>query len=121
VPDGSGRIKDGAGRLRPQDVPGYVPPGGGNVPAATATIAGMQVMTEVPRPVLEARMLAGLAADYPCWHVWRSRDGHGRDCDWNATRRKGEPVAAGAAARLTAATADGLREQLGQQEALVAA
>jgi hypothetical protein len=48
--------------LRPRDVPGYVPPGGGNVRAAAATIAGMQVMTEVPRPVAEARMLAELNA-----------------------------------------------------------
>jgi hypothetical protein len=62
--------------------------------------------------------LAALAADFPGWHMWRSRDRRGRDSDWNATRRRApRPVAPGTARRLTAADADSLRGLLEQQRA----
>jgi hypothetical protein len=62
--------------------------------------------------------LAALAADFPGWHVWRSRDGRGRESDWNATRRRmRRPVQPGIVRRLTAADTDGLRGLLEQQRA----
>jgi hypothetical protein len=67
-------------------------------------------------PLTGARTLADLAADFPGWHIWRSRDRRGRDDGWNATRRKAHgPVPPGTVARLTAADAEGLRGQLEQQ------
>ena len=67
------------------------------------------------------KALAGLAADFPEWHVWRSRDSRGRDASWNATHRRrpdrGVP-SAGVPGRLTADSAAGLRGQLEQQRAV---
>ena len=68
-------------------------------------------------PVLDD--IAALSADYPAWHIWRSRDNSGNESDWNATRkgsrRGGAP---GTLPRLTAANAATLRALLRQQEAL---
>ena len=68
-------------------------------------------------------MLADLAAEFPAWHVWRSRDSRGRDTDWNATRRArprpGE-VAAGILHRVNAEAAAPLRSLLEQQCAVEA-
>ncbi len=67
-------------------------------------------------------MLAALAADFPGWHLWRARDGRGRDGDWNATRHKmPRPALAGTARRVTASDAAGLRGLLEQQRAAEAA
>jgi hypothetical protein len=65
--------------------------------------------------------LAGLAAEFPGWHVWRSRDGRGRDAGWNATRRRRPGPGALAAGVLGKVAADGpaeLRAQLEQQHAI---
>ncbi len=62
--------------------------------------------------------LAALAADFPGWHIWRSRVASGADAGWRATRKKRQ---AGKPGRLAAADAAGLRGQLAQQEVLVAA
>jgi hypothetical protein len=65
--------------------------------------------------------LAVLAADFPDWHMWRSRDSSGRDRDWNATRRRRAgrgAVSAGVLGRLTAGSAAGLRGMLEQQRAV---
>jgi hypothetical protein len=62
--------------------------------------------------------MAGLAADFPGWHVWRSRSTSGRETGWHATRKGRFPRAAGALPMLAAADADALRSALGQQEAL---
>jgi hypothetical protein len=62
--------------------------------------------------------LAELAASFPGWHIWRSRDSRGRHSDWNATRHKTpRPTAPGIARRITASDAIGLHELLEQQEA----
>jgi hypothetical protein len=69
----------------------------------------------------DERALADLAADFPAWHMWRSRDGRGRDAGWNATRRRKRgrgALSAGVLARLTADSAAGLRELLEQQRAV---
>jgi hypothetical protein len=59
-----------------------------------------------------------LAADFPGWHVWRSRSQSGRETGWNATRRGRGPQLAGALPMVAAADAGSLRSALGQQEAL---
>ncbi|HTU06831.1 MAG TPA: hypothetical protein VMG13_14865 [Trebonia sp.] len=67
------------------------------------------------------KALAGLAADFPGWHMWRSRDTRGRDASWNATRRRRPgrgALGAGVLGRLTADSAAGLRGQLEQQRAV---
>jgi len=67
------------------------------------------------------KALAGLAADFPAWHMWRSRDSRGRDASWNATRRRRPgrgALSAGVLARLTADSAAELRELLEQQRAI---
>jgi hypothetical protein len=65
--------------------------------------------------------LAVLAADFPGWHVWRSRDSRGRDDGWNATRRR-KPgrgaVSAGVLGRVTACSSTALRSLLEQQRAV---
>ena len=67
--------------------------------------------------------LAGLAAEFPAWHVWRSRDSRGRDDGWNATRRR-KPgraaVVAGVLGRVPARSSAGLRSLLEQQRAVEA-
>jgi len=69
----------------------------------------------------DERALAVLTTDFPGWHVWRSRDGRGRDDGWNATRR-GTPgrgaIGTGVLARVTAGSAAGLRGLLEQQQAV---
>jgi hypothetical protein len=71
---------------------------------------------------IDARTLAGLALRFPDWHIWRSRDGRGREADWNATRRRKLHAApAGVVARVTAPDPDGLRGLLEQQRAAEAA
>jgi len=70
---------------------------------------------------IDEQALAVLAADFPAWHMWRSRDGRGRDDSWNATRRR-KPgrgaLSAGVLGRLTADSATGLRGLLEQQHAV---
>lgn len=63
--------------------------------------------------------MAALAADFPGWHIWRTRGSSGAETDWNATR-KGRKRGAGAGmlTRVTAPSAPSLRAILGQQEAL---
>lgn len=63
--------------------------------------------------------MAALAADFPAWHIWRSRGSSGMETDWNATR-KGRKRGAGAGmlTRVTTPSAPSLRALLGQQEAL---
>jgi hypothetical protein len=64
--------------------------------------------------------MAALAVGYGAWHLWRSRNGAGRETGWNATLRgraaRRAARAAGLPVRLAAATCAGLRDQLGQQE-----
>ena len=82
--------------------------------AAACDDHGMQTIDAGTRAVLAMR--------FPDWHIWRSRDGRGREADWNATRRRklrGAPP--GIAARVTAPDADGLRGLLEQQRAAEAA
>jgi hypothetical protein len=65
--------------------------------------------------------LTDLTADYPAWHIWRGRDGRGRDADWYATRRRRLTVretAAGLRTTLSAAVPDSLRGLLEQQEVI---
>lgn len=65
--------------------------------------------------------MAALAADFPAWHIWRTRSASGAETDWNATRRRRlsrDGAAAGKLPRLTAASPASLRALLGQQEAL---
>jgi hypothetical protein len=63
--------------------------------------------------------MAALAADFPAWHIWRSRGTSGTETDWNATRKgRGHGRAPGMLPRLTAASPAALRALLGQQEAL---
>jgi len=65
--------------------------------------------------------LTDLTAAYPAWHIWRGRDGRGRDADWHATRRR-RPIPAEAAAgmrlTLSAATAESLHGLLEQQRVI---
>ena len=62
--------------------------------------------------------MTALAADFPGWHVWRSRSLSGRETGWNATRRGRFPRLAGALPMVAAPDAESLRSALGQQEAL---
>jgi hypothetical protein len=62
--------------------------------------------------------LTALAADFPGWHIWRSRSQSGRETGWNATRKGRFPRSAGALPIVGAADAGALRSALGQQEAL---
>jgi hypothetical protein len=64
-----------------------------------------------------ANEMAGLAADFPDWHVWRARSGSGILTDWHATasRRLRLP---GTLGRLAAPDAPSLRALLGHQQAL---
>jgi hypothetical protein len=62
--------------------------------------------------------LADLAAAYPHWHIWRSKDGRGADKGWCATRQRRlrqEEIDAGMAPTLFADDAGSLRGQLAQQ------
>jgi hypothetical protein len=62
--------------------------------------------------------MAALAAEFPGWHIWRSRSLSGRETGWNATR-KGRPArTAGVPGILAAGSAEALRSLLVQQEAL---
>jgi hypothetical protein len=56
--------------------------------------------------------MAAIAAEFPGWHIWRSRSARGTETGWHATRKHG-----GIVARLAAADAEGLREQLAAHEA----
>ena len=74
--------------------------------------------------ITDEAVLAGLAAEFPGWHLWRSRDSRGRDDAWNATRRRkpGRGAAiAGVLGRVTADNSAGLRSLLEQQRAVEAA
>jgi hypothetical protein len=64
--------------------------------------------------------LAALAAEFPGWHIWRSRSARGAETGWRATRKKGRH-AGGVGGRLASADVAGLRAVLAQEEALVAA
>jgi hypothetical protein len=50
--------------------------------------------------------IAGLAAAYPGWHMWRGLDGNGASKGWYATRRR----------HLTAGAPHGLAETLGADD-----
>jgi hypothetical protein len=62
--------------------------------------------------------MAALAAEFPGWHIWRSRSLSGRETGWNATRQGRPARAAGAPGILAAGSAEVLRSLLVQQEAL---
>jgi hypothetical protein len=65
--------------------------------------------------------LAGLAADFPGWHVWRGRDGRGADQGWFATRRRrlsAAQAAAGLTATLSAGDPESLQAKLAQQRVI---
>jgi hypothetical protein len=63
--------------------------------------------------------MAALAADFPAWHIWRSRGSSGTETGWNATRKgRRRGAVPGTLPRLTAASPASLRALLGQQEAL---
>lgn len=62
--------------------------------------------------------MAALAADFPGWHIWRSRSLSGRATGWNATRKTRAPRGDGALPMLAEADAGALRCALGQQKAL---
>lgn len=66
-----------------------------------------------------ARTLAGLAAGFPGWHIWRGRDSRGTDKGWYATRLgqrlTAAEIDAGLAATVSADDAASLRDQLAQQ------
>lgn len=62
--------------------------------------------------------MAAIAADFPGWHIWRSRSLSGRETGWNATRKGRFPRLAGSLPMLASTDATGLRSALGQQEAL---
>jgi hypothetical protein len=65
--------------------------------------------------------MTALAADFPGWHIWRSRSASGRETGWNATRKGRAPRDGGAHPMLIEADASALRSALGQQEALTRA
>jgi hypothetical protein len=65
--------------------------------------------------------MTALAADFPGWHIWRSRSPSGRETGWNATRKGRAPRDGGALSMLVEADAGALRSALGQQEALTQA
>lgn len=65
--------------------------------------------------------LAGLAASFPGWHIWRGRDGRGADKGWYATRRQrltAEELGAGLTHRLNAEEAESLHSLLAQQQVI---
>jgi hypothetical protein len=62
--------------------------------------------------------MTALAADFPGWHIWRSRSESARETGWNATRKGRAPRDGGALRMLAEADASALRSALGQQEAL---
>jgi hypothetical protein len=62
--------------------------------------------------------MAALTADFPGWHIWRSRSQSGRDVGWNATRKGRAPRDVGVLSMLAEADAGALRSALAQQEAL---
>jgi hypothetical protein len=58
---------------------------------------------------------AELCEEFPGWHIWRGRDGHGQPNGWHATRQT--------RARSTIVAADGpeqLRQRVRQAEAKAA-
>jgi hypothetical protein len=61
---------------------------------------------------------AALAADFPGWHIWRSRSANLRETDWNATSKERAPVPPGLPLRLTAPGPAALRSELAAREAL---
>jgi len=66
-----------------------------------------------------AATLAGLAATFPGWHIWRGRDGRGAEKGWYATRRQrltAAELGAGLTARLNADDAESLHDLLAQQQ-----
>jgi hypothetical protein len=68
-----------------------------------------------------AATLAGLAASFPGWHIWRGRDGRGAEKGWYATRRQrltAGVLGAGLTARLNADDAESLRGLLAQQQVI---
>jgi len=65
--------------------------------------------------------MTALAADFPGWHIWRSRSPSGRETGWNATRMGRAPRDGGALPMLAEADASALRSVLGQQETLTRA
>lgn len=69
--------------------------------------------------------MAALAADYGAWHIWRARNGAGRETDWNATLKgrtaRLAAAAAGRPVRLAAGSAPALRQELGVREAVTGA
>jgi hypothetical protein len=70
---------------------------------------------------LPAATLAGLAAAFPGWHIWRGRDGRGAEKGWYATRRRrltAAELGAGLAARMNAEDAVSLQGQLAQQQVI---
>jgi hypothetical protein len=74
----------------------------------------MQVITD-------SQDLADLAAAFPGWHVWRSRDGTGNDTGWYGTRRRKltpAGIATGMLATLSAGSAASLRALLEQQQVI---
>jgi hypothetical protein len=74
------------------------------------------MVMQTTRPPREP--LAGLAADFPGWHIWRGRDGRGSHKGWYATRQRRLRAAelnAGLAATLNADDAETLRGLLAQQ------
>ena len=68
-----------------------------------------------------AATLAGLAATFPRWHIWRGRDGRGAEKGWYATRRQrltAAELGAGLTARLNADDAESLHDLLAQQQVI---
>ena len=65
--------------------------------------------------------LAGLAATFSGWHVWRGRDGRGADKGWYATRRQRlttEELGVWLTPRLNAEDAASLHGLLAQQQVI---
>lgn len=65
--------------------------------------------------------MTALAAEFPGWHIWRSRSPSGQETGWNATRKGRPPRDGGALPMPAEADASSLRSALGQQEALTRA
>jgi hypothetical protein len=64
--------------------------------------------------------MAALAAEFPGWHIWRSRSASGAESGWRATRKR-RRHARGNGARLAAPSPAALRALLAREEALTAA
>lgn len=62
------------------------------------------------------QQLAELSDEYPDWHLWRGRDGHGQPAGWHATRQSG-----GRSVILAANGPEELRQRLRQATAKAAA